>query len=284
MSLYRCPKCFQKLTINVHQYQCVNHHSYDISKKGYVNLMLANQGHHLLEGDNKEMIESRTRFLESKKYDILKNKLLEIISPLTNVSSSLCDVACGEGYYTTYIHQELIKKYPNLTTYGVDISKFAINKSCSRKNIVHANNLYYAIGNLDYLPYLDQSFDVLLNCFAPINEKEFNRILKNHGYYIRVLPGIYHLYELKEVLYDQVNLNIPKDNQMEGFLFVKEIEINDVITLNNQEIKDLFTMTPYYYKTSYEAKKKLENLQTLKTRISFIIKIYQKKSNESSVE
>ena len=55
-----------------------------------------------------------------------------------------------------------------------------------------------------------------------------------------------------------------------------EYQVDDVITINNQQIQDLFTMTPYYYKTSFEAKERLKKLEVLTTQISFIIKIYKK--------
>ena len=55
-----------------------------------------------------------------------------------------------------------------------------------------------------------------------------------------------------------------------------EYQVDDFIHLNNSQIQDLFTMTPYYYKTSYEAKERLKSLSSLSTRISFIIKVYKK--------
>lgn len=241
--------------------------------------MLANQGHSLNEGDSKEMVEARTRFLNNNFYNILRQKILSLILTLSknNNSLSFIDVACGEGYYTNYIHKSLVDNLPTLvSTYGVDISKNAINAASSFKNILKLQEINYCVGNLDYLPFLDHTFDILLNCFAPINEKEFHRILKTSGYFIRVLPGKYHLLELKEFLYKDVFLNEPKEDKIEGFLFENSIEVDDTISLNNQQIQDLFTMTPYYYKTSYEAKDRLKKLEQLTTKISFIIKVYRK--------
>lgn len=275
MNIYKCPVCNKPLFKIEKSYKCELNHSYDIAKKGYVNLMLANQGHSLQEGDNKMMIQARNDFLNSKKYDVLLNALLETISSFAISKVSFCDVACGEGYYTSYIQQELSKE-KDFTTVGVDISKDAIQQASTRKNILKINNLDYVIGNMDYLPFLDHSFDILLNSFAPINEKEFHRVLKKEGYYIRVLPGKYHLYELKEFLYDEVHLNIPKIEELNGFEFIKEKIVQNTIELNNKEINDLFTMTPYYYKTGYEAKNKLKDLAYLKTRIEFVIRIYKK--------
>ena len=277
MSNFKCPVCSNQLIKDNNLYRCNKNHTYDIAKKGYVNLMLANQGHSLNEGDSKDMIDARRRFLQggfySKLRDTLQNTVFDL-SPSKNIK--FVDVACGEGYYTNFIHSQLLQS-KNIISYGVDISKAAINAASSNRNMMNLKNISYCVGNLDYLPFLDNSFDVLLNCFAPINEKEFNRVLKENGYFIRVLPGKYHLYELKEFLYSEVLLNQPKEDEIDGFLLENSIQVDDFISLNNQQIQDLFTMTPYYYKTSYEAKERLKNLESLNTKISFIIKIYKKK-------
>ena len=274
MNIYKCPVCNNPLYIIDKTYKCKLNHSYDIAKKRYVNLMLANQGHSLQEGDNKMMIQARSDFLNSKKYDVLLNSIISNVSALPLTKIIFCDVACGDGYYTTKIQEE-ISKHKEIKTIGIDISKDAIQQASTRRNILKINNLDYVIGNMDYLPFMNDSFNVLLNSFAPINEKEFQRVLKSNGYYFRVLPGKYHLLELKEFLYDEVRLNTPKVEELEGFKLLKEEIVKDTIELNNKEINDLFTMTPYYYKTSYEAKERLKNLSYLKTKIEFVIRIYK---------
>ena len=55
MGVIKCPVCNLELEKNLYTYSCKNHHSYDIAKKGYTNLLLANQGHALNSGDDKEM-------------------------------------------------------------------------------------------------------------------------------------------------------------------------------------------------------------------------------------
>lgn len=277
MSILKCPVCNQALNKIDKQYVCINKHSYDISKKGYANLILANQGHSLIEGDKKDMVDARSRFLDSNKYKVLLDALIKIVNDFAKDNSTICDIACGEGYYTNSIHKKL-KDTKHIKTVGIDISKFAINHSCTRKNIDKLTDIDYFIGNMDYLPFLDNSFSLLINCFAPINEKEFYRVLEKGGYYIRVLPGIYHLYELKAFLYNEVHLNVPKEENLEGFSLVKEETVSSLIQLNNQELLDLFTMTPYYYKTSLEAKERLKECQSLDTKIEFTIRIYKKDS------
>jgi 23S rRNA (guanine745-N1)-methyltransferase len=278
MSLYKCPVCSLALLKQEKVYKCNNNHSYDIAKKGHVNLILANQGRSLNEGDSKEMIESRKKFLNCGFYSILRFKLFSLIQDLFINKSKInfLDVACGEGYYTNYLHSALNNSIP-INTYGVDISKSAIISCQSNANANGLHDISYCIGNLDYIPFLNNSFNLLLNCFAPINAIEFNRVLEKDGYFIRVLPGMYHLYELKEFLYSEIHLNQPKEDEIPGFSLENQYQVDDIITLNNEQIQNLFTMTPYYYKTGYEAKERLKKLEILTTKISFIIKVYRKK-------
>lgn len=275
--MYKCPVCQNALHKENNTYKCINNHSYDISSYGYTNLLLANQHHSLNPGDSKEMINSRVRFFKNDPYKILKEFLSNLINELfKNETIDFCDIACGEGYYTTFIHQN----YPGIiNTTGVDISKYGIIECCKKAKNLKLNNINFCIGNLANLPFLDHSFNILLNCFAPMDVKEFNRVLKDNGYYIRVLPDKYHLFELKEVLYDNVILNVMKEVNLEGFKLQETYHINDKILLNNfEQIYDLFTMTPYYYKSSLSSISKLKKLNSLNLTIAFTILLYKKEN------
>ena len=277
MSIIKCPVCNQKLNKMDKTYKCANKHSFDISSKGYTNLMLANQSFSDASGDDKEMVLSRKEFFELDKYKCLKNKLLQVINSYLNKEKiNFLDIACGEGYYTNFLHENLSKKY-EIETYGIDISRFAIHEANKKKRMLELENIEYFIANLSRLPFLDNSLDLLLNCFAPIDEKEFYRVLNKRGIYIRVLPGKDHLYGLKSVLYEKPYLNEKKEENIDGLTLIEEIEIFDDIKLeSSKDVVNLFKMTPYYYKTSKEALVKLENTNSLETRISFVIRIYKK--------
>ena len=70
-----------------------------------------------------------------------------------------------------------------------------------------------------------------------------------------------------------------KEKTINGFTLVDEIHIkDDIILKSKEEIYDLFTMTPYYYKSSKESINKLLSLNSLKTRISFVLLVYKKEA------
>ena len=277
MSVYRCPVCHNILNKVENTYKCENNHSLDIASKGYVNMLLANQRHSINPGDSKEMILSRVKFLECDYYHFLRKTILEtIIKYAKKDEFNFADLACGEGYYTNYIHQMLNEKF-KVNTIGVDISKFAIIEACKKHRALKLTNIDYCIGNLMNLPFLDNSFHFMLNCFALLDEKEFNRVLENDGYFIRVLPDSDHLLGIKEVLYENVIYNVMKEKDLKGFKLIDEIHIKDDITLKSKdEIYNLFTMTPYYYKSSKESMSKLLSKDSLNTRVSFVLLVYQK--------
>ena len=243
MSLYRYPNCHKVLNKVENTYKCENNHSLDISSKGYVNMLLANQRHSINPGDSKEMILSRVKFLECDYYHFLRETILNTIKKYAKKEEfNFADLACGEGYYTNYIHQELNKTF-KVNTIGVDISKFAIIEGCKKKRALKLENIDYCIGNLMNLPFLDNSFHFMLNCFALLDEKEFNRVLENEGYFIRVLPDADHLLGIKEVLYENVIYNVMKEKDLNGFKLIDEIHIKDDITLKNKD-----EIVPYKYR------------------------------------
>lgn len=271
--MLKCPVCNEILTNNEKQYLCINNHSFDKNKKGYTNLLLSNQLHSIDPGDNKEMINARVNFLKTDKYHSLRTTLYQIINQyINNKEFTFLDIACGEGYYTNC----LMKMFPLAKGSGIDLSKYALINALKNKKEMGIDNINYYLASLTKLPFLNNSIDVALNCFAPLDEKEFNRVIKPKGYFIRVLPNTYHLWELKDVLYKEVKENKEKDPNLENFKLLEIKEVDDYIELNNEEINNLFLMTPYYYKSPIEGSNKLKNLNYLKTRISFKIYIYQK--------
>ncbi len=86
-----------------------------------------------------------------------------------------------------------------------------------------------------------------------------------------------HLWELKQAVYEKPYKNEVADMRIDGFELVKSDIVHSEINLcTNQDIQSLFSMTPYYYKTSRTDKEKLDKLDSLKTQIHFCAAIYRK--------
>ena len=155
---------------------------------------------------------------------------------------------------------------------GTDISKAILRSAAKREH-----GIEWAVASSFHLPVAGGTADILLDCFSPLALTEFRRVLKSGGYFLYVVPGPDHLWELKQVLYDRPYPNEEKETPYEGFAYRSIVPVEDVITLPCQaDIRALFQMTPYYWKTPKAGAERLAALDALTTRISFRIHIFQK--------
>ncbi len=268
MSEFICPVCKHKLNKSESQYVCTQGHSFDVSKDGYVNLLMSQQSSAKRHGDDKLMVRSRRDFLEKGFYKSLSNKLCETVKNYVNPHSVIVDVGCGEGYYSNAISKVILTDF-----YGVDISKDAL-RYASRS----MKEGQFAVASAFNLPFEDSAVDCVLNIFAPSAYNEFYRVLKENGLLIKSVPLEEHLWGLKSVLYDKPYKNKPEIRNEELFELVSETEIKYEINLTDSEdILNLFRMTPYYYKTSREDAEKLINQKELTTIVHFCVEVYRKR-------
>ena len=271
-SLFICPICSAPLQRQEKNYCCPNRHSFDISKEGYTHLLPANRKHSALPGDDKGMAAARRDFLSQGYYQPLLDALTAEICARTGNAPVLLDAGCGEGYYTDGICRGLCKAGKTVQAAGIDISKFILRHAAKR-----TTNGEFAVASSYHLPVSDGCVDVLLNCFSPLALEEFHRVLKVGGYFFYVVPAADHLWSMKEVLYDDPYPNEEKETPYDGFSYEAIVPVEETVTLRcQQDIHNLFQMTPYYWKTPREGAQRLSALETLATRIAFRIHIFRK--------
>ncbi len=263
--MLRCPVCRQSLQKTEHKTMvCQNGHSFDISKKGYTNLLLVHKTHSKLPGDNKQMVDARSDFLNQGYYAPLLEELKQLIDSYS--PKTVLDAGCGEGYYTNGIY------HPSRSVVGIDISKLALQKAAPRNR-----NITYLTASLFDLPIHDKSVDLLFSLFAPYAGEEFYRVLEEGGIMILGIPGEDHLWELKSVIYEHPYKNQVKEYSLPPFRFIQSKKIYTKILLQNpKDIQNLFKMTPYYYRTKKEDLEKINHLKTFEVTIAFELLVYQK--------
>lgn len=268
MSCFICPVCKSVLTEQVSKFICENNHCFDKAKQGYVNLLMSQQSSQKRHGDDKLMVKSRRDFLNDGYYSLLCEEICKVINKLKTIDCTLYDVGCGEGYYTSKIKSECgISEI-----FGIDISKNALQYASKMDK-----SIKYAVASAFLLPFKEESADILLNIFAPCSYPEFSRVLKDSGYLVKVVPLSEHLWELKKAIYNEPYKNKPEIKNDELFSLVDCKELKYEITIKSKDdIYNLFTMTPYYYKTSKEDTEKLLKLEKLTTTVHFAIEIYKK--------
>ena len=261
-----CPKCKNELCLSGKSLVCQNNHCYDLAKEGYVNLLSTNKSGSLI-GDNRDMAISRRDFLNKGYFSSLAEALKNELGSLKLSYPRVLDICCGEGYYSSYLIERCQGKY-----WGFDISKEMIRLAAKRKSKVT-----YFVANMTDIPINSECIDFAFHLFAPFYESEFYRVLKNGGILISVTPGKDHLFSLKKVLYDTPYQNDEAPPQTNNLNLIEQKKVFSRIFLDsNDDIQSLFKMTPYYYHTSDENKKRLEVLNSLETEIDFTLNIYQK--------
>lgn len=269
-SLFRCPICAQPLTRGERAYTCPAGHSHDLSAEGYTHLLPANQKHSKNPGDDKQMVAARCAFLDKGYYAPLRTALTDLAPELTagTPSPALLDSGCGEGYYTAGLAQAL----PGARIAGIDISKFALRRAAKK-----APGVEFAVASSYRLPVMDDSIHLLYNIFSPLSAEEFARVLTQGGHFVYVVPSGRHLWQMKEVLYDNPYENPVKQEDYPGFVWQKAIPLRYTVTLNSSaDIMALFSMTPYAWKTPKVGVERLAQLSQLETEIGFDIHVYKK--------
>ena len=272
MSLFVCPICSAPLTREEHSYRCPAGHSYDIAREGYVHLLPANKKHSANPGDDREMVASRTRFLDGGWYAPLRDALCRLALAHTGDCPAVLDAGCGEGYYTNGIFSTLQNAGKSPHVAGVDLSKLALRKAARR-----TPGAEFAVASVYHLPVADRSIDLLVDCFAPLALEEYRRVLKPGGMFLYVVPAPNHLIELKSVLYEQPYLNSEEAVAYEGFDYVEIIPVTALMAIgDSQPLMDLFGMTPYAWKTPRAGVERLAALSGLDVTMDFRVHVFRR--------
>ncbi len=271
LSIFACPLCGEKLAIDEQVYRCTSGHCFDKAKEGYVNLLPANRQHASAPGDDKDMVKARTAFLDSGRYTPLKEALCALAAKYAGERTALLDAGCGEGYYTEGLSRVIAEKGGR--TGGADLSKAAVKKAAKR-----CREAEIAVSSVYHLPLADGSVDMVTDCFSPLAKEEYRRVLKDGGHFLYVVPGARHLWEMKEVLYEQPYENEVREEAYEGFRLQETVPLSFGIHLEKtEEIMALFRMTPYAWKTPKEGVERLAEQKELGLTAEFRILVYERK-------
>ena len=240
---WQCPLCGAPLAGDV-SLKCARNHSFDRAKEGYWHLLPVQSMRTKAPGDSKEMVAARRAFLNAGYYGIFGQAAgelcLEYGQPAApGAALHLLDAGCGEGWYDRCIAQQ------------------SVASSFSQ-------------------PVRTGWADLLLNCFSPFAQEEFQRVLRPGGRMIYVVPGAEHLYQMKAVLYDTPYKNPVQEVAYPGFRAIGEREVQGTITVPHDQLEALFAMTPYYWKTPRDGAARLAALPELTTDIAFRFLLFEK--------
>jgi 23S rRNA (guanine745-N1)-methyltransferase len=247
IDILKCPVCGDRMRIDGKKsIVCFNKHCFDISKKGYVNL-LQDQGKSKYD---KELFQSRNIVSQTGFFEPLIQSIVLLINKnlsdfKTKEYVKILDAGCGEGFHLAQIincfrDQEI----DHLKGVGIDISKEGIQ--IAAKNY---KNSLWLVADLARMPFINHQFDVILNILSPAYYGEFERTISNQGILIKVVPDSEYLKELRTSFYQETDKEIYSNKVVlehfgRNFALIDTERIRYKFRLSNEELHHLVKMTP----------------------------------------
>jgi 23S rRNA (guanine745-N1)-methyltransferase len=252
-----CPVCHEHLTATEKSVSCLNGHSFDVAKEGYVNL-LSGKALTGMQGDSTDMVKARQAFLSSGHYQPLAAKVSQLVA--AEHPKAIADFGCGEGYYLGQV-----KGHDGLSSarmYGSDISKSAI-VTASRQYL----GIQFMVADTNqFIPLRDNSIKVGLCIFAPRNPEEFARVLDSEGCLIVVIPGPNHLGNIRDK-FGLIGIEQDKTDKLiqrlPQFRLQSREEVTIDMLLDRPSLANLLEMTPNARHSFFQPAQEAASAETL---------------------
>lgn len=236
LSCLACPICAAPFCIENYSLICENGHTFDISKKGYVNFGFWE----VIDAYDRELFYERKKVSAFGFFDPLYKAVAEVIEHYTN-GGIILDAGCGEGSALAAIARLCEGSY---STFGVDLSKEAI------RTAENDERRMFFVGDLTHMPFRQGAADVMLNILSPASYKEFARILVKGGLLIKVLPDVDYLRQFREM-----SENLPKEYTNDktlshfktSFELLEERSCSYEFALQHEQLVSIAEMTPIFY-------------------------------------
>lgn len=271
--LFACPIC--KSPMNVKELAslvCSKNHSFDFTKQGYVNLTT----HQAKNKYSKDLFEARKQvIMEFQFFEPMIHEIANKMQHFIQKPSFRCvDLGSGEGSHLVALSSRLGSD--EIVGVGVDLSKEGI--FVAAKNYP---NKIWTVADLANTPFQDHTFDVILNILSPSNYGEFNRLLKEDGIVIKVIPESNYLKEIREVIFSNTDKQSYSNDDtverfQERFTLIDQTRVTYTKKLNNEALQLLAKMTPLTWSASATALQPLLEKESLEITVDLTILIGKK--------
>jgi 23S rRNA (guanine745-N1)-methyltransferase len=180
--------------------RCEHGHSFDVNKRGYVNLLAS--GNKMI-GDSPAMLDARQTFLDGGHYAPVRETVASFAAlGLASGPQSVFDAGCGTGYYLGGV---LAAQGDGASALAMDISPHAVVRTV---RAIGARCDGLVADTWQPLPVRDAAAGLIMTVFAPRNLPEFHRVLDPAGALLVVVPTAAHIRELRA---DGRALDIPAE-------------------------------------------------------------------------
>ncbi|AMB99376.1 hypothetical protein AWM75_04940 [Aerococcus urinaehominis] len=238
--LMTCPFCQNNLTCQDYQLICNQGHTFDIAKQGYLNLAPNHQEKHY----DKNLFSSRYQIMGQLKlysglYQTIKDCLVQAGATF-NSNQVLVNLGCGEASQAYQLSQ-VLSPCPKII--GLDLAKDGISQAAK-----HYSQGLWLVADLARIPMKDHTIDYLCTILSPSNYSEAKRVLKESGFYIKVIPGTNYLKEIRQAILPPDQVDHQSQDSIDIFAShfptYHEIRYQDQVSLNTSQALNLVNMTP----------------------------------------
>jgi 23S rRNA (guanine745-N1)-methyltransferase len=265
-----CPVCGAALTLGQGVAACLNGHSFDRARSGYLNLLLTKQSAE--PGDSAAMLQSRRAFLQAGFYNPMSSAANDAVAQVLGgrAGAQVADMGCGEGFFTA----RLKKSLTDAIVCGLDISRTGV-----RMATAYDREIRWVVASLHRSPFLRRSLDVVFSMFAPIDAADVRRVVRDDGALVTVTPGPDHLDSLRSIIYSEVQPHPSTPALMAGDTLFEPPESTHVrysiVVDSSANIMNLVAMTPYYWNISQETRARVEALSRLALTVDAYVNVFR---------
>jgi 23S rRNA (guanine745-N1)-methyltransferase len=223
-----CPvrDCHLPLNREAKRLVCGRGHSFDVSSRGYVNLLQPQDRRSKQPGDTPEAVKGRRRLHDLGVTMPLLRGIVEMAS--ASREDVVLDAGCGDGFYLGTLAREI-----GFDAHGVDISTAAIDAAARRYP-----ECEWIVANADrFVPYADRSFSLILSITARMNPGEFRRVLREDGRLLVAIPAPEDFNEIRGAGRDRVARTV--ETFAGDFKLVEQRRIATAAELDAEAVRDV---------------------------------------------
>ncbi|MDM7892594.1 putative RNA methyltransferase [Curtobacterium caseinilyticum] len=251
-----CPVCAEPLArVAAGTVGCATGHRFDEAKQGHLTLLPAKR--RALTADTPEMVDARVRFLGRGHYAPVERALGTVVAA-ASAPGVVLDVGSGPGTYLAHALDAADGPAPAgrpgsgpadaaAARLGValDLSAVAIRRAAR----VHARAGAVVGDVTERLPVVDDAAAVVLDVFAPRNQREYARVLHPDGVLAVVTPRTGHLAELAEatIAVDPEKERRLHDSLTPSFALLSSDDLTWTMDLSAEDVHDVVHMGPSHH-------------------------------------
>ncbi|WP_058749427.1 putative RNA methyltransferase [Curtobacterium oceanosedimentum] len=259
-----CPVCAEPLArVDGGQVGCATGHRFDEAKQGHLTLLPAKR--RALTADTPEMVDARVRFLGRGHYAPVERALAAVVAA-TKAPGVVLDVGSGPGAYLARVLDASASGRvaddvarapdgrPDAAPAGSVTGRLGVALDLSAVAIRRAARVHPRAGAVvgdvtERLPIVDDAAAVVLDVFAPRNQREYARVLHPAGVLAVVTPRTGHLAELAEatIAVDPEKERRLRDSLEPTFVQRSSEDLTWTMDLSAEDVHDVVHMGPSHH-------------------------------------